>query len=192
MSRYFCVLACTTVLSLAAACRSGGAPEPAPVKSRYPDWVMRGGGAVGGQKNVIQAVGAASGIKNRALRMNVARNRARAELQKTFEVYTASLMKDYASSTATGDLSNSSEEQMVTSVVKTFSAGVLRGVQITNMWEDDQENTTYALATLELDTFMEKINKANELSDRVKERVRRSAERSFADLEREEEKRQNP
>ena len=160
------------------------------VKVDYPEWVMRGSGAFGGERNVFYAVGAKSGVKNPALLRAAADNQARAEMQKTFETYTASLMKDYASSIATGDLTNSSEEQMVEQAVKTFAAGTLNGVQIVEHWIHPVDGTMYSLARLDLDGFMDQLDKAKELSNKVKERVRRSAERSFADLEREEAKRQ--
>ena len=182
----------TAVAGLAAACgnKAAPAPEPAPVAQvEYPEWVTRGGGAFGGEKNVFYAVGAKSGSTNKGLLMSAAANQARAEMQKTFEVYTASLMKDYASSVATGDLTNSSEEQMVESAVKTFASGTLNGVQIVNSWTHPVDGTVYALARLDLDGFMDMVSKSEELSQRVKERVRRSAERSFSELEREEAKR---
>ena len=176
-----------------AACGGGtekGPTSPGGASVEYPEWVMRGSGAFGGEKNVFYAVGAKSGVKNPALLRSAADNQARAEMQKTFETYTASLMKDYASSTATGDLTNASEEQMVEQAVKTFSAGTLNGVQIVQHWIHPVDGTMYSLARLDLDGFMDQLDKANELGQKVKERVRRSAERAFADLEREEATRQ--
>ena len=175
-----------------AACGGGsakGPTTPGGTAVEYPEWVMRGSGAFGGEKNVFYAVGAKSGVKNPALLRAAADNQARAEMQKTFETYTASLMKDYASSIATGDLTNSSEEQMVEQAVKTFAAGTLNGVQVVQHWIHPVDGTMYSLARLDLDGFMDQLDKANELSAKVKERVRRSAERSFAELEREEAKR---
>ncbi|MEM7674895.1 MAG: hypothetical protein AAF449_02715 [Myxococcota bacterium] len=182
------------VMSLAAApmvaCSgSTNGPAHADPSVQYPDWVMQGGGAYGGEKSVLYAVGAKSGIKNPGLLRNAADNMARAEMQKTIETYTASLMKDYSSSTATGDLTNSSEEQNVEQAVKTFAAGTLNGVQIVKRWIHPVDGTMYSLARWDLDGLMDKLDKAKELSQRVKERVRRSAERAMADLEREEAKR---
>ncbi|MEL7370330.1 MAG: hypothetical protein AAFN74_15525 [Myxococcota bacterium] len=183
------------VMSLAAApmvacggSNNGPAAQAGPAVE-YPDWVMQGGGTYGGEKSVLYAVGAKSGIKNPGLLRNAADNMARAEMQKTIETYTASLMKDYSSSTATGDLTNSSEEQNVEQAVKTFAAGTLNGVQIVNRWIHPVDGTMYSLARWDLDGLMDKLDKAKELSQRVKERVRRSAERAMADLEREEAKR---
>lgn len=153
-----------------------------------PEWVSRGGGAYGGEKEVLYGVGASSGIKNVALARSRADNRARADVQKVMQTYTASLMKDYAASTATGDLDNSSEEQHVEEAVKTFSAGTLSGVQIVDHWTHPVNGTLYSLARLDLAGFADQIDKAKELSEKVKERVKRAAAKSFADLEAEEAK----
>ncbi len=190
MKRLALMTALAAVPLAACAGKSNNQAEAQPQQVEYPDWVVRGSGAFGGEKNVFYAVGAKSGSKNKGLLVSAASNQARAEMQKTFETYTASLMKDYASSIATGDLSNSSEEQMVEQAVKTFAAGTLNGVQIVNTWTHPNDGTVYALARLDLDGFMTALDKSKELSERVKERVRRSAERSFAELEREEAKRQ--
>ncbi|CAN0592343.1 unnamed protein product [Laminaria digitata] len=98
-------------------------------------------------------------------------------------------MKDYAASTTAGDFSASSEEQHVEEAVKTFAAGTLNGVQIVDHWIHPVDGTMYALARLDLDGFMDMIDTAKELNAKVKERVKRAAEKSFADLEREEAKR---
>src|SRR5210317_2006372 len=101
----------------------------------YPEWVMKGSGAFGGEAGrVFYGVGSVSGIKNHALARTTADNRARAEIAKIFEVYSASLMKDYMASTTAGDMSASSEEQHVEQAIKTFSAQTLSGVQVVDHW----------------------------------------------------------
>lgn len=157
-------------------------------KVEHPEWVTRGGGAFGGEKRVFYAVGAKSGIKNPALLRSAADNQARAEMQKLFSVYTASLMKDYSASTTAGDFSASSEEQHVEQAVKTFSAGTLNGVEIVDHWIHPVDGTMYSLARLDIEGFMRQLDSAKELSGKVKEAVKRAAEKSFADLEREEAK----
>ncbi len=166
-----------------------GVTSPNTPAVEYPEWVMKGSGAFGGEKRVFYAVGAKSGIRNPALLRSAADNRSRAEMQKIFETYSASLMKDYAASTTAGDFSASSEEQHVEEAVKTFAAGTLNGVQIVDHWIHPVDGTMYALARLDLDGFMDMIDTAKELNAKVKERVKRAAEKSFADLEREEAKR---
>lgn len=183
MKRLVFVMA-LAVVPFAVAC--GGSSKT--VKSDKPEWVDNGGAMFSGEPNVLYAVGAKSGIKNPGLLRKAAANQARAEMAATFNLYTASLMKDYSASISTGDLSNASEEQLVESAVKTFSSGYLSGVQVVKFYKDPADNTMYALARLDLDGFMDKIAKAKDLSQKVKERVRRSAERAFAEVEREEEK----
>ncbi len=155
----------------------------------YPDWVNKGSGAYGGDKKIFYGVGSATGIRNASLARSTADNRARAEISKVFETYTASLMKDYQASTTAGDFSATSEEQMVEQAIKTFSANTLNGVEIVDHWIHPTDGTIYSLARLDLVGFMDQIQKAKELAPQVKELVRESAERSFADLEAEEAKR---
>jgi hypothetical protein len=154
----------------------------------YPEWVNKGSGAFGGEKKVFYGVGSASGIRNASLARSTADNRARAEISKVFETYSASLMKDYSASTTAGDFSATSEEQMVTQAIKTFSANTLNGVEIVDHWIHPQTGEIYSLARLDIAGFMDQIDKAKELNGKVKEAVKRAAEKSFADLSEEEAK----
>src|SRR5688572_32955155 len=91
------------VLPTAFACGGGQATEkgqitPGGAVVEYPEWVNKGSGAFGGEKKVMYGVGSASGIRNHSLARTTADNRARAEISKVFETYSASLMKDYMSS----------------------------------------------------------------------------------------------
>jgi hypothetical protein len=171
-------------------------PKPEPVNAstplagtEYPEWVMKGSGAgKAGDARVFLGVGMAGGIKNAGLAQTTADNRARAELSKVFEVYSASLMKDYMASTTAGDMTASSEEQHVEQAIKTFSANTLSGVQITDHWYAP-DGTVYSLATLDLEAFNDAMSKSNELSPAVRDRVRKNAEKVHMDLEAEEAKR---
>ncbi|MEL7369102.1 MAG: hypothetical protein AAFN74_09340 [Myxococcota bacterium] len=135
-------------------CASPSAPAPAAavtttvVPLNAPDWVSKSS-YVEGRK--IYGIGVVAGIRNRGLAMSTAGNRARAEISKLTQTYTASLMKQYARSTSAGDLSASSEEQSVELVVKTFSRQLQVGVQITGFFFDDAQNIVYARAELDLD-----------------------------------------
>ena len=156
-----------------------------------PDWVIRGSGAFEGESGrIFYGVGAASGIRNKALARTTADNRARAEVQKVFRTYSASLMKDYMASTTAGDFSATSEEQHVENAVKTFSAGTLSGVEIVNHWTDPSDGTIYALARLNMDAFKDALNKMQELDAEVRDYVRQNAERAFDNLAAEEAKMQ--
>lgn len=180
--------------ALVAACGGGQATGEAPKSFEgvdYPEWVMKGSGAFGGEEGrVFYGVGSVSGIKNPALARTTADNRARAEVAKIFETYSASLMKDYMASTTAGDMSASSEEQHVENAIKTFSAATLSGVQIVDHWFHPVDGSVYALARLDLENFTDNLNKMKELNAQVRDYVRQNAERVHMDLEKEEEKRQ--
>lgn len=192
MKRLAMTFALATALPLAACGgsqnTSQGPTSPGGPAVEYPDWVMKGSGAFGGEQRALYAVGAKSGIRNPALQRTAADNQARAEMQKVMNTYSASLMKDYAASTTAGDFSASSEEQHVEQAVKTFAAGSLSGVQIVDHWIHPVDGTMYSLARLDMDGFEDMIEKSKELNGKVKERVKRAAAKAFADLEREEAK----
>lgn len=159
-----------------------------------PDWVNQGSGAFserGG--NVFHGVGAVTGIRNKPLAVTTADNRARAEIAKIFETYTASLMRDYAASITGGaqvtGTSATSEEQSVEQAIKTFSSATLSGVIIIDHWTDTSDGTIYALARLDLDSVKSSAERLNELSASMRDHIRKNAERSFENLLKEEERR---
>lgn len=154
----------------------------------YPGWVIKGSGAFGGDQRVFYGVGAIGGIHNTGLAWTAAGDRARNELAKVFEVYSASLMKDYAASTMAGDVNEVSEEQHVVNAIKTFTAETLHGVEVIDRWVHP-DGTVFALARLDLDSFTARIEETRELSRRVKDQIKRNAAKAFADLDSEIEKR---
>ena len=156
----------------------------------FPDWVVKGSGAFSNndKERVFYGVGQVSGIKNMSLARSTADNRARAEIGKIFETYSASLMKDYAASTTAGDQTVAAEEQHVEQAIKTFSAATLNGVQVVDHWFHPTDGSIYALASLDLAAFTDSMNKAKDLNARVRDYVRANAEKAHADLEKEEAK----
>ncbi len=121
--------------------------------SGLPAWVSRGSAAFNNSgARAFYGVGSASGIKNPALLRSTADNRARAELAKVFEVFSASLMKDYASS---------SGEQGVEQAVKTFTGMTLEGVEIRDRYIAG-DGTIYALAVLDLESVVPAVKKAKQ------------------------------
>lgn len=193
MSRAKVVMVGGLVMMALAAC-GGSKTGDAPSNFKgvdYPEWVMKGSGAFGGEDGrVFYGVGSVTGIKNHALARTTADNRARAEIAKIFEVYSASLMKDYMASTTAGDMKASSEEQHVEQAIKTFSAQTLSGVQVVDHWFHPVDGTVYALARLDLKAFTDNLDKMKELNAQVRDYVRKNAERAHMDLEKEEAKRE--
>lgn len=167
--------------------------EPVRSAAEGPAWVDQGSGAFSdaGSK-VFYGVGGVTGVRNKPLAKSASENRARAEIAKVFETYTASLMKDYAASTiggaaVTGD-SATSEEQHIEQAIKTFSAVTLNGVMIIDHWTDPADGTLYSLARLDLDSFSNSLDKMAELNSAVRDYVRKNAEKSFDGLAAEEAK----
>lgn len=168
--------------------------DPARRAAQPPAWVDQGSGAFGdaGSK-VFYGVGGVTGVRNKPLARTASENRARAEIAKVFETYTASLMKDYAASTTGGAAvsgeSATSEEQHIEQAIKTFSAMTLNGVVIIDHWTDPSDGTLYSLARLDLDSFSNSLDKMAELNSAVRDYVKKNAEKSFDSLAAEEEKR---
>jgi hypothetical protein len=125
-------------------------PEKQGLAKNAPEWVTRGSVVYNGS---MFGVGAVSGIKNPSHARTTADNRARKEISKIMETYSASLMKDYAASTTANGAT--SEEQRVEEAVKTFSAQLLTGVEIVNHWVDDRSGTIYAQAELNFERARE-------------------------------------
>jgi hypothetical protein len=170
-----CSIIC--VAALAVACgggqRGGRSASAGPTKAEEtdrafgqtdgkPGWIMRGNVAMTLEdgRRVFYGVGAASGIKNIALLRSTADNRGRNELAKVFEVFSASLMKDYMrSSTGGGD------EQVVENAVKTAVSASLKGTEVVDRYAE-ADGTLYALAALDLKVLKEVL--AAEASGAVK------------------------
>lgn len=156
-----------------------------------PEWVLKGSGAFGGEQGkVFYGVGSAANMRNFSLLRTTADNRARNEVAKVFQVYTASLMKDYMASTTAGDPNVTSEEQHVEQAVKTVTSATLSGAEIVDHWQNPATMELFSLCRLDLQAFQDNLQKAKELNARVRDYIRQNAERVHDDLAAEEEKMQ--
>lgn len=157
-----------------------------------PEWVMKGSGAFGGEKGkVFYGVASAYAIKNFSLLRAAADNRARNEVAKVFQFYTASLMKDYSASTVANDPSVTSEEQHVEQAIKTVTSMTLSGVEIVDHWQHPASGEFFALARLDLDKFKDNFDKVQTLDKKVKEYIKDNADKMHDELGKEEAKRGN-
>jgi SLT domain-containing protein len=141
------------------------------------------------EEKAFYGVGSITGVRNEPLAWDAAENRARAEIAKNFETYTAYLMRDYAASTTAADFTKSSEEQNIERAIKTFSAVTLNGVRPVDRYKDEKTNTYYVLTKLDLQDIKDQLSQAKELNSQVRDYVRKNAERMFDKLEKEEDKR---
>jgi hypothetical protein len=116
--------------------------------------VNRGSAAIIGETGrIFYGMGMAGGIKNPSLLRMTADNRARAEVAKQFEVFTASLMKDYMDSTGA---------QQVEQAIKTLTKKSLKGSEIVDRYID-KDGTMYALAQVDLKRVETVIKQAEEM-----------------------------
>ena len=176
----FSFLICSVLALILAAC------------SGTPKWVTKGGGYMSERDSkAFYGVGAVTGIRNEPLAKETADNRARADLAKYIDTYTAYLMRDYAASTTAGDFTKSSEEQNVERAVKTFVSAHLSGVQVVDRWEKDEKSgkVTYALAKMDLASFKDSVSQMKDLNEAARDFVRKNAERAFDRLQQEEDRR---
>lgn len=156
-----------------------------------PDWVIKGSGAFDDDKGkIFYGVGSASNMKNNSLLRTTADNRARNEIAKLFEFYTASLMKDYMASTTAGDPDVSAEEQHVEQAIKTVTSSTLSGVEVIDHWQNPSTGELFSLARLDLKAFKDNLEKARELNAKARDYIRENADKLHDELAKEEEKMQ--
>lgn len=170
------------------ACAS--APKAAPIAANAPEWVNKGSGAFkdAAGKQVFYGVGIAQGIRNRALAVTAADDRGRAEIAKIMNSYVTTLTKDYMASVTAGDMTKSSEEQMVSSTMKNFAKFTLHGALPVDHWKDPSDGTLFSLVKLDMAAVQQSLNDSKELDSKVRDYVKANAEKAFDELAAEEAK----
>ncbi len=171
-----------------AAC--GGKGKPSPIANNAPEWVNKGSGAMKDKdgKSVFYGVGIAQGIRNRALAVTAADDRGRAELAKIMNSYVTTLTKDYMASVTAGDMTKSSEEQMVSQTMKNFAKFTLNGSVPIDHWKDPSDGTLFALVKLDMSAVQQSLADSKELNAKVRDYVKANAEKAFDELAAEEAK----
>jgi len=182
----------TVALAFAAALALGAcaSQKASPIANNAPDWVNKGSGAFkdSGGKQVFYGVGIAQGIRNRALAVTAADDRGRAEIAKIMNSYVTTLTKDYMASVTAGDMTKSSEEQMVSSTMKNFAKFTLHGALPVDHWKDPSDGTLFALIKLDMAAVQQSLNDSKELDSKVRDYVKANAEKAFDELAAEEAK----
>lgn len=170
------------------ACTS--APKTSPIAANAPEWVNKGSGAFKDTagKQVFYGVGIVSGVRNRALAVTAADDRGRAEIAKIMNSYVTTLTKDYMASVTAGDMSKSSEEQMVSSTMKNFAKFTLHGATPVEHWKDPSDGTLFALVKLDMAAVQDSLAQSKDLDAKVRDYVKANAEKAFDELSAEEAK----
>ena len=188
------------IVMLGAGLLLGGCASQAPMKQRTlnqlvkdgdgPEWLVNAGKAFSGDKRAFYGVGSAGRIRNSALMRRSAATQARRDIASQFKVYVAAINKQYLADITAGDGDAHSEEQAVTDTTKELTDATLQGVTIEEYWEHPDQNEAYALARLDLDAFLEKVRnyenakaEYKELSEKVRKRIEKNAEKAFDDLQ---------
>jgi hypothetical protein len=175
------VLSTSLLMVVGAACGGKTPPPGSPTKlADAPEWVHKGT-RVG--KGEIVGVGAASGMKNPELLRVTASNRGRNEIAKVLEVYSASLMKDYQESVSAGQPGVSSESQMVTNAIKTYSAQLLEGTEVQGYWLDPTNGTQFALVVLNFERQKDIASAKADMPGSMKDWVAENGPKVLAELE---------
>jgi hypothetical protein len=188
------ILVLLALVGLIAGCGGSGAVKntmtTTPIQNlKAPAWVSKGGGAYGGERGkVFYGVSSAYGIKNFSLLRSAADDRARNDAAKVLQFYTASLKKDYMASIMAGNPNVTSEEQLVEQALKTVTSMTLSGVEIVDHWQNPETGELFALARLDLNAFKDNLERMRDLNEKVKEHIRKNADRLHDELEKEEAK----
>ena len=178
---------------LGAAC--AGAPpvaQKAPnIYEGAPDWVKKGGAAFSGDHGkAFYGVGRISDIMNPASRSDLAEAKARAAVGDIMNQYVSKLTKIYneATSQSTAAGVSPQEDQRAEQALKTFTSAQLNGVEIVDRWISQDNSTEFALAKLDFDGFRDSVQKAHELSDRMRDVIKAHSDAAFVELNAEEAK----
>jgi hypothetical protein len=184
------LLSALSLVAIAGVIGCGGSkPAPGPIAAQAPEWVNKASGAFkDGGASVFYGVGIAQGIRNRALSVTAADDRARAEIAKIMNQYVAVLGKDYMASISAGDLTKSSEEQAVQQTLKTFAKWTLHGAIIVDHWKDPSDGTMFSLCKLDMGAFKKTLQESKELDSKLRDYVKANAEKAFDELQAEESK----
>ncbi|MCY3956498.1 MAG: LPP20 family lipoprotein [Nitrospira sp.] len=171
----------------------GGTRRALPIQDvDGPEWITKNGAAFNDEKHVFYGVGNAAGIQNPALRRRSAEAAARRFLAENFQVYVAGLNKQYLAETTAGDMERASVEQHVEDVMKQVTDATLVGTKMIEYWEHPDRNEAYALAKLDLDEFLEAmqkygatVNEFKELDATMREFIRKNARKAHEELNKE-------
>ena len=160
-----------------AACGGTKEVKPTVLGNGCPVWTMQGTAAF--NDGNLYGVGRYKGSNNPSLAFNAADSRARTDLARTLQTKVTSLLKDYQSSTQSGE--NSMDEQDITEATKTFTEQNLTGAVVVDRCPGS-DGVLYSLVKLDLKTVEGMIDQQKQLSPKVKAMVKESAAKAFEDL----------
>jgi hypothetical protein len=165
-------------------------PSVMVTNNQAPKWLTQKGVAFSGEKAVLYGVGSIDNVYNAALKRRAAEQSARQEIAATLDTYVANLHKQYLASISNGP-DKAGEEQHIEDVLKTITEASLHGADIVEYWENPcvNHNDSYALARLDMDRFMEAMEKVTngnkqykELDAQIKQQIQEHSKEAQAQL----------
>jgi hypothetical protein len=165
----------------------GSKSSPIVQNGNPPDWVNRGNGAFKDQagSKVFYGVGILQGVRNIGLAIPTVDDRGRVEIAKVMNSMVTVLGKDYAASTSAGDLSKSSEEQMVTQTHKVFAQFQMHGSMPVDHWVDRSDPKSpvyYSLVKLDMAAVQAALDESKDLDAKTRDYVKANADKAFDEL----------
>ncbi len=175
------------LVAAAAISACGGSKATINQNSGQPDWVNKGSGAykdANGAK-VFYGVGILQGVRNVGLALPASDDRGRAEIAKVMNSYVTVLGKDYANSVTAGDMTKSSEEQMVTQTHKVFAQFTLHGSMPVDHWTDRSDPKSpvyYSLVKLDMASVQAALDDSKDLDAKTRDYVKANADKAFDEM----------
>ena len=134
---------------------------------------------------VFYGVGKAGGIQNKALARSTASNRARAEIVKKSETYLAMLINGYMNSMNDDQRRITNEAQHVGEILKSLNRAAMSDVEILHFRFDSNNDIWYALASLEIDEFLNNLNNMQNIQPQLIDYINKNAVKVYTQLEKE-------
>jgi hypothetical protein len=140
---------------------------------------------ISGKDKVFYGMGKVRGIQNKALARSTASNRARAEIVKISATYLAILINGYMNSMNDDERIVTDEAQHVGETLKSLNRAAMSGVEILKYSFDSNNGVWYALASLEIDEFLNNLNNMQNIQPQLIDYINKNALQVYAQLEKE-------
>ena len=124
-------------------------------------------------------------FKTRPLARSTASNRARAEIVKNSETYLAMLINGYMNSMNDDERRITNEAQHVGEILKSLNRAAMSDVEILNFSFDSNNDIWYALASLEIDEFLNNLNNIQNIQPQLIDYINKNAVKVYTQLEKE-------
>ncbi|MFT5550498.1 MAG: hypothetical protein ACI9CO_002431 [Candidatus Azotimanducaceae bacterium] len=136
--------------------------------SGAPDWVNEGNQMLDDDDGrLFHGIGSAPSMGDYSLQKNTADDRARAEVARIFSSYLTVATKDFSASA--NQIDEQVSEQSVSRQIDNLTQINLSGAKIIARWQNEDTNSIWSLAELDLDRVQQTLAKAEAMSPALRE-----------------------